>query len=117
MSYFADEMTGTIEAEQRITHEKMAERVEQQLDASKLWKSFDAGPNVRDLLSLVFDESHSGLSRTAQTGKGTFGMGLYAHRSVGRGLRPQILRPVRRIPSPRRRHSLLPGNPVQILLL
>jgi nucleosome binding factor SPN SPT16 subunit len=47
MNYFSDEMSTIIDAEQKITHEKLAERVEQQLEDSKTWKGFDAGSGVR----------------------------------------------------------------------
>jgi nucleosome binding factor SPN SPT16 subunit len=47
MNYFSDEMSSIIDAEQKITHEKLAERVERQLEESKIWKGFNAGPGVR----------------------------------------------------------------------
>lgn len=43
MSYFADEMVKIVEGDQRITHEKLAENVEAQLEKPTLWKGWDAG--------------------------------------------------------------------------
>ena len=46
MNYFSDEMSNIVDSEQKITHEKLADRVEQQLEVPKIWKGFDAGKGV-----------------------------------------------------------------------
>jgi hypothetical protein len=47
INYFADEMVKIVEGDQRITHEKLAEQVEGQLEKPALWKGWNPGDGLK----------------------------------------------------------------------
>ncbi|GAA95631.1 uncharacterized protein L969DRAFT_615408 [Mixia osmundae IAM 14324] len=47
MVKFADEMTSIIDQEQKVSHEKLASRIEAMLEDQKAWKKFDIGPDAQ----------------------------------------------------------------------
>ena len=70
-------MGNIIEGEKKITHMKLAERVEAKLDDQKFLKSQKLGSDVR-----LFRNSKLILVRSRSVG-----MGIYSHRSKWRSLR------------------------------
>lgn len=47
MHSFVDEMQEVIDSEKKITHEKLSEKIEGQLELAKVWKSFDTGMKAK----------------------------------------------------------------------
>ena len=47
MDYFVSEMSDIVDKESKVTHEKLAEKVESQLETPTLWKGFQPLPGVR----------------------------------------------------------------------